>query len=391
MADGLGRRVGGRPGAGQVTPFTGRARVDMKTKRLALRLRSGDVAVIAHEDVDETAARALIKSRVRAVVNIRPFLTGRFPAMGAELLHRQGVVLVEAAASDLGAFRDGEQVSFDGKRLLDQTGQPICAAAQVDSAQIEQQMAAGRSRLNHELEQFIGNTLAYAEAEKSLILSPLSPPALATQCRGRQVLIVIRGQDYDRDLAAVRAYIREVRPVLIGVDGGADALLHAGLRPDMIVGDMDSVSDQALASGAELVVHAYPDGRAPGLERLEQLGLKPVVVRAIGTSEDLAMLLAYEQGAELIVAVGSHLSMFEFLEKGRPGMASTLLTRIKVGSILVDAKGVSRLYQRSVRWTHLLVLSLAGALTMVLIFLSAPATQNLGRIIWLKLRYTLGL
>ncbi len=391
MADGLGRRFGVGPGADHVAPFTGRARVDIKTKRLALRLRAGDVAVIAHEDVDETAARALIKSRVRAVVNIRPFLTGRFPAMGAELLQRQGVVLVEATASDLGAFRDGEEISFDGKRLIDQAGQPICAATQVGAARIEQQMAAGRSRLNHELEQFIGNTLAYAEAEKSLILSPLSPPALTTQCRGRQVLIVIRGQDYDRDLAAVRAYIREVRPVLIGVDGGADALLHAGLRPDMIVGDMDSVSDQALASGAELVVHAYPDGRAPGLERLEQLGLKPAVVRAIGTSEDLAMLLAYEQGAELIVAVGSHLSMFEFLEKGRPGMASTLLTRIKVGSILVDAKGVSRLYQRGVRWTHLLVLSLAGALTMVLIFLSAPATQNLGRIIWLKLRYTLGL
>ncbi len=387
----LRRRLRNRPNPDETEALSGRARVDVKTKRLALRLRAGDLAVVAHEDLDETAARALVRRRVKAVVYIRPFLTGRFPALGAQILYENGVALIEATAPDLAAFTDGTEISFDGRRILDQHGQPICQASRVGAGRIEQQMMAGRRRLHSELEQFIGNTLSYAEAEKSLILSPLSPPALTTQFHGHQVLIVIRGQDYSRDLAAVRGYIRDVRPVLVGVDGGADALLSAGLKPDMIVGDMDSVSDQALGSGAELVVHAYPDGRAPGQERVQKLGLSHCLVPSIGTSEDLAMLLAYEQGAELIVAVGSHLSMFEFLEKGRPGMASTLLTRIKVGSILVDAKGVSRLYQTGVRWTHLVVLTAAGLLTMVLIFLSAPATQNLGQIIWLKIRYTLGL
>lgn len=386
----LRRRLGIGPSPDLAGPLQGKARVDVKTKRLALRLRAGDLAVVAHEDLDETAARALVHSRVKAVVNIRPFLTGRFPALGAQILHEHGIVLIEAAAADLADFTEGAAISFDGRHILDQRNQPICAARRIGADDIEQQMGAGRRRLHGELEQFIGNTLAYAEAEKSLILSPLSPPSLTTKFRGHQVLIVIRGQDYSRDLAAVRSYIREVRPVLIGVDGGADALLSAGMKPHMIVGDMDSVSDHALSSGAELVVHAYPDGRAPGQERLERLGLSHCLVRSIGTSEDLAMLLAYEQGAELIVAVGSHLSMFEFLEKGRPGMASTLLTRIKVGSILVDAKGVSRLYQTGVRWTHLVVLAAAGLMTMILIFLSAPATQNLGQIIWLKIRYTLG-
>jgi uncharacterized membrane-anchored protein len=390
MLNEIRRRLKMRPNSPPSSPLQGRARVDVKTKRLALRLRPGDLAVVAHEDLDETAARALVHSRVRAVVNVRPFLTGRFPALGAQILHEHGIALIEAQAADLAAFTEGAEISFDGRNILDQGNHPICAASRIGAAEIEEQMTAGRRRLHGELEQFIGNTLAYAEAEKSLILSPLSPPSLTTQFRARQVLIVIRGQDYGRDLAAVRGYIREVHPVLIGVDGGADALLSAGMKPHLIVGDMDSVSDHALTSGAELVVHAYPDGRAPGQERLQKLGLRHCLVRSIGTSEDLAMLLAYEQGAELIVAVGSHLSMFEFLEKGRPGMASTLLTRIKVGSILVDAKGVSKLYQRGVRWTHLVVLAGAGLLTMILIFLSAPATQNLGQIIWLKLRYTFG-
>src|SRR5262249_36493978 len=145
--------------------------------------------------------------------------------------------------------------------------------------------------------------------------------------------------------AALRPYIREYRPVMIGVDGGADALLEAGYRPDLIVGDMDSVSDEALLGGAELVVHAYRDGRAPGLERLERLGLPAVVFPAAATSEDIAILLADDNGAALIVAVGAHTTLMEYLDKGRAGMASTFLTHLRVGGKLVDAKGVSRLYR----------------------------------------------
>jgi uncharacterized membrane-anchored protein len=191
------------------------------------------------------------------------------------------------------------------------------------------------------------------------------------------VLIVVRGYHYKEDLVALRPYIREYRPILVGVDGGADALLEMRLKPDMIVGDMDSVSDAALQSGAELVVHAYRDGRAPGLERLERMGLHAIAFPATGTSEDVAMLLADDKGAELIVAVGTHATLVEFLDKGRAGMASTFLTRLRVGGKLIDAKGVSRLYRSRIPIWMLGLLLLAGITAVLMTVLTTPTGQVL--------------
>lgn len=368
----------------------GRVRVDKKTKQLARRLKPGDIAVVDHEDLDETAARSLVRAGVRAVVNGSLFLSGRFPTSGPGILLTEGVALIEAPSLPVMSYSEGDELLFDGSFLY-RNGDLFGEAALLSRPELEARLEDSRQNMNGELARFVGNTLAWAESEKDLILSPLQVPPLRTSFSGRQVLVVVRGQDHARDLSTVRSYIREVRPVLVGVDGGADALLSVGLKPDLIVGDMDSVSDESLRSGAELLVHAYADGRSPGLDRIHRMGLEAQVVPAPGTSEDVALLLAFERGAELIVAVGTHISMVEFLEKGRPGMASTLLTRIKVGSILVDAKGVSRLYQGRLKWGHVLALTLTGLFTMVLIFLSAPSTQDLGRIIWIKLRYTFGL
>ena len=171
-------------------------------------------------------------------------------------------------------------------------------------------------------------------------------PTSAPRSTGGTSLIVVRGYHYREDLATLRPYIREYRPVLIGVDGGADALLEAGYRPDLIVGDMDSVSDDALTLRRRDRRARLPrrPGARPGAGRSE-LGSEAVVFPATGTSEDVAMLLADDKGAALIVAVGTHATLVEFLDKGRAGMASTFLTRLRVGSKLVDAKGVSRLYR----------------------------------------------
>ena len=178
-------------------------------------------------------------------------------------------------------------------------------------------------------------------------------PQLRTRFRDRHALIVARGPGYKSDLRMVRPYIRDFRPVLVAVDGGADALREVGLAADMIVGDFDSVSDAALRAGAELVVHAYPGGDAPGAARLRWLGLEFETVSAPGISEDLALQLAHEKGATLLVAVGTHFNLVEFLERNRDGMASTFVTRLKVGESLVDAKGVSRLVSRRVGvWPH---------------------------------------
>ena len=236
----------------------------------------------------------------------------------------------------------------------------------------EESYEAAKARTGLELERFAENTLEYLREEHQSVLGALGVPDLKTSMRGRQVLVVVRGADFREDLAHLRGYVREMRPVLVGVDGGADALLDFGLRPDLILGDFDSVSDRALRCGAELVVHAYPGGRAPGATSLQALGLPHLTVEASGTSEDVAMLLAYEKGAELIVAVGAHASMVEFLDKGRGGMASTFLTRLKVGQILVDAKGVSKLYESRIRKRDmvffLLAVMLCFAVVVVTVF-----------------------
>ena len=185
--------------------------------------------------------------------------------------------------------------------------------------------------------------------------------------------MVVRGYHYKEDLAALRSYIREVGPVLIGVDGGADTLLEEGYRPHLIVGDMDSVSEKALLSGAEIVVHAYPNGFAPGEDRLKALQLPYKVMKVSGTSEDMALLLAHGKGAELIVAVGTHGNLRKFLDKGRMGMASTFLVRLRVGEILMDAKGVSRLYSARIRGRDLALLIGAALFAMAIVAsISAP-------------------
>jgi uncharacterized membrane-anchored protein len=236
-------------------------------------------------------------------------------------------------------------------------------------------MHEARAGLAVQIEAFATNTMEFIRKERDLLLDGIGIPPIHTRIEGRHTLVVVRGYHYREDLQMLRPYIREYRPLLIGVDGGADAILEAGYRPDLIVGDMDSVSDRALQSGAELVVHAYRDGRAPGLARVEALGLTPVVFPATGTSEDVAMLLADDAGAELIVAVGSHVTLVEFLDKGRDGQASTFLTRLRVGGKLVDAKGVSRLYAARIPPRLLLAMLLVGMLALFAAISATPGGQ----------------
>ncbi len=370
----------------------GTVRVGCRTKELVKRLRPGEIALVSHRDMDELAARSLAECRVQAVLNTDLFASGRFPNSGPGLLLDKGVVMVE----DLGQqvmekVKEGELVEvIDGQVVKD--GEVVARGRVVTPQVLHGIMEMACQREGEEIESFLRNTLEHARREKELLLGTLEFPPLGVEFRGRHALIVVRGQGYREDLEAIKAYIREVRPVLVGVDGGADALLEFGYRPDVIVGDMDSISDKALRCGAELVVHAYLDGRAPGLCRLKGLGLKAHEVPAPGTSEDLAMLLAYHQGAELLVAVGSHSNFVDFLEKGRPGMASTLLVRMKVGRKLVDARGVSKLYRYPFKYHYVLELLLAALIPVLVVTLVAPATPYLlyFRLLAMKVRLVMG-
>ena len=226
-------------------------------------------------------------------------------------------------------------------------------------------MEAARVSIGEELQRFAENTLEYIRREADLTFEPVTLPPLRVDMKGRHALVVVRGHDYRDDLHALKAYIKEYRPVLIAVDGGADALLDEGFTPDVIIGDFDSVSEQALGVGADLVHHVHRDGRAPGRENLELWGVPYHEFVVDGTSEDVAMLLAFEAGATLIVAVGTHSTMVEFLDKGRPGMSSTFLTRLRLGPVLVDAKGVNRLYEGRVRRRDLVLLVGSALVAMV--------------------------
>jgi uncharacterized membrane-anchored protein len=369
---------------------TGPAKLDRRTKHLVRRLSADDIAIIDHADLDRVSAEELLDCGVRVVINVADSQTGRYPNPGPLLLVRGGVRLIDAPGADLfDSVSDGEVLTVRGAGLF-RNGTRLVAGRELRADELSEALRDQRSRVTEALESFAENTMRYLREEGRLLSEGIGFPALETRFRDRHALVVVRGPGHKRDLRIVRPYIRDFRPVLVAVDGGADALLEEGYKPHVIVGDMDSVSDRALTSGAELVVQAYEDGRAPGAERLHKLGLDHHVVPAPATSEDIALLLAFEKGAELIVAVGSHLNLIEFLERNRSGMSSTFLTRLRVGEILIDAKGVSRLFSRRVGLGPLVALSLAGLGALVVAVVVSPQLRSAIELLALRLRDLLG-
>jgi uncharacterized membrane-anchored protein len=366
--------------------FTGTARLDKRTKHLVQRIGSGDIAIIDHRDLDRVSAEELVDSGVRVVVNVAESQTGRFPNPGPLTLVRGGVKLVDAPGAGLfDDVSDGETLTVRGGSVF-RNGTILASGRVLDEGELDRALVAQRGRVTEALEAFAENTMRYLREEGRLLSEGAEFPPLRTRFRDRHALVVARGPGMERDLRMIRPYIRDYKPVLVAVDGGADALLEAGVKPDVIVGDMDSVSDGALRSGAEILVHAYRNGAAPGAARCEKLGVAHQVVSLSGISEDVALLLAYEKGAELIVAVGTHFTLAEFLERDRAGMSSTFLTRLKVGEILVDAKGVSRLFSRRVGLWPLVLFALAGLAAILVAILFSPALRHLIELLgsWLR-------
>jgi uncharacterized membrane-anchored protein len=368
------RRLRSRDLAG----VTATARLDRRTKNLAKRLQPGDIAIIDHVDLDRVSADSMIRSQVSAVVNAAPSISGRYPNLGPQLLVEAGIPLVDDVGTDVfDQVKEGQQVRLDGETLY--LGDAVVAKGTIQTAEsVAADMAVAKEGLSEQLKAFVTNTFEYISRDSELLVEGIRLPPLRTRLAGRHALVVARGYRYHEDLQALRSYIREFKPVIIGVDGGANALIEAGYWPHMIVGDMDSVSDKALKSGAEVVVHAYRNGHAPGLPRVQDLGIDSVTCPADGTSEDVAVLLADEAGASLIVTVGMRFGLAEFLDKGRSGMASAVLTRIRVGDKIVDAKGVSRLYQTRISARSLILLAVAALVPVIALAWTPPGRLFLG-------------
>lgn len=371
----------------------GIAKLDKRTKDLVQRLNSNDIAIIDHEDMDRVSAETLVSSGVETVINAAPSISGAYPNIGPLILARSGINIIDHAGQEVfDKITEGSPIVVDGDSIY-LGDELIATGTRLSVASIEAAMELAKENIGDRLDEFARNTIAYLEKEKDILTNEMWVPELRTPVANRHVLVVVRGYDFREDIETLKSYIREMKPVLVGVDGGADAIIDAGFKPDIIVGDMDSVTDAALTSGAELIVHAYEDGRAPGLERLTDLGVgKDAHVWPLrATSEDLALLLAWELGADLIVAVGTHANLVEYLDKGRKGMASTFLVRLKVGPKLVDAKGVNKLYRSTVSPGMIFPLVISALCVIgVLVFIS-PAVRGLMSLFILNVRLWLNI
>jgi uncharacterized membrane-anchored protein len=373
--------------------LTGKAILGRKTKEILPLLDGVTIPVIDHENLDRITAETLVEAGVNAVVNAAGSTTGKYPNMGPFILARAGVYILDGVGKKVfERLSTGDEIELRGDGVYKE-GELLAVGEHLDEETAERRLRESRRVVGVALESFAQNTIEFMRHEQDLLFSRLKVPTdLAREMRGRQVLVVVRGYDYRQDLAALRTYLREVRPFIIGVDGGADALLEAGWKPDLVFGDMDSVSEEGLRLAARLLVHAYPDGNCPGLERLRAAGIADAeTLPAPGLSEDVAILIAEQCGAELIVAVGTHVGLVEFLDKGRRGASSTFLTRLKVGARLVDAKGVSKLYPSRVSVWQLVALVVAALVAISAIVYSSHSLADIFQILAIKLRLLLGI
>jgi uncharacterized membrane-anchored protein len=416
-----GRVDGRRPPPGAAPPagstsrtlrtVKGRVRAGRRTKLLVRHMSRGEIALIDHLDIDRVSAEELIAAGAGAVLNCRASSSGTYPNLGPQLLVEAGVLLVDLPDDALfECVSDGDELVIVVSQLLDalepapggwrehgeivgqvlRGGEELARGEVLDTERVRSETDARRREIGEALERFARNTVEHMREERELLAGRIELPRFATDFRDRSTLVVVRGVGHQRDLRALRPFIRDMRPVIVAVDGGAEAVLEAGLVPHMIVGDMDSAGASALSCGAELVLHSYRDGGAPGRERLEELELPFKVVPAPGTSQDLALLIAAEKGARLIVSVGSQFNLVEFLDRNRKGMSSTFLTRLRIGEILVDAKGVSRLYHPRPSLKPLLVVIAAGIVALAAVVWMTPALRDVADLLWLKLQLLLG-
>jgi uncharacterized membrane-anchored protein len=344
----------------------GVARVDRRTDGLLRRVKAGEIAVIDQVDLDRATAEALVSAQVAAVVNAAPSISGRYPNLGPEVLVAAGIVLLDDVGDEaLRVIKDGSRIRIH-EGVVYAGELELARGVEQNADSVADAMVEAKSGLTHQLEAFAANTIEFMRRERSMLLDGAGVPDVQVRLADRQVLVVATGYDHEAELKLLAHFIREYRPVLVGVGAGADALIKAGHRPQLIVGDPSEISSEALTCGADVVVPAFADGHAPGLHRVQDLGVGAVTFPSSANPEDLALLIAAHGGASLVVTVGLSASMAEFLDRGRSGsIASTFLTRLQLGGLLVDGRVIASLYRSRISVGAILLMA-ASALVAVL-------------------------
>ena len=361
----------------------GVARGDRDTGALLRRLRPGDIAVLDQVDLDRATADALVAADVAAVVNAAPSISGRFPNLGPQILVDARIPLVDAVGAEaLHIVKDGARVRLH--EGVFHAGEQVLAEGVAQTADsVADALVEAKSGLAHQLEAFAANTIEFMRRERAMLLDGVGVPHVQVDLAGRQVLVVAAGYDHVADLGRLGRFVREHRPRLIGVGAGADALLAAGHKPHLIVGNPAEISEEALTCGADVVVPAFADGHSPGLHRVQDVGAGAVTFPSSANPEDLALLLAHHHGASMIITVGLSASMTEFLDRGRSGSnASTFLTRLQTGGRVVDGRVVAALHRNRISgWLALLLLVAAAAAVIGALLVSRAGD---GVLVWVQ-------
>ncbi|MFX0578738.1 putative cytokinetic ring protein SteA [Nocardia nepalensis] len=356
---------------------TGIARVDRNTRRLLKRVGPGDVVILDEMDLDRLTADRLVEAGVLAVVNTSPSISGRYPNLGPEVLVANGILLLDTVSSDAFKIKDGTKVRIDegvvyADKLVKKEPEVLVTGIELTESDIAERMIEARNGLADHLEAFAGNTIEFIRTESALLIDGIGVPELELGMKHRHVVVVADGPDHADDLRRLKPFIKEYAPIMVGVGRGADTLMKQGYRPDLIVGDPDEITTATLKSGAEVILPADTDGDAKGLERIQDLGIGATTFPSSGAPSDLALLLAHHHGASLIVTAGAAASLDDFFDRGRrDSNPATFLTRLKIGTKLVDAKAVATLYRNRVSGTAIAMVVLAALIAVIVAMLAS--------------------
>ncbi len=344
----------------------GTARVDRDIDRLLRRVCPGDIAVLDILDLDRITADALVDAEIAAVINASPSVSGRYPNLGPEVLLANGVTLIDETGTDVfKKIKDGSKVRLYNGGVYAGDRRLIRGTERTDE-EIAELMQEAKSGLVAHLEAFAGNTIEFIRSESPLLIDGIGIPDVDIELRRRHVVVVADEDDAADDLKRLKPFIKEYQPVLIGVGSGADVLRQAGYRPQLIVGDPSNLSIEVLKCGAQVVLPADADGHAPGLERIQDLGVGAMTFPAAGSPADLALLLADHHGAALLVTVGHRANIETFFDRTRQDSnPSTFLTRLRVGEKVVDAKAVATLYHNRISGGAIALLILTMLLSVI--------------------------
>ncbi len=356
----LSRTNGSRPGV------VGTARVDRDVDRLLRRVCPGDIVVLDVLDLDRITADALVDAEIAAVVNASPSVSGRYPNLGPEVLVANGVTLIDETGPEVfKKVKDGAKVRLFNGGVYSGDRRLIRGTERTDQ-EIADLMQEAKSGLVAHLEAFAGNTIEFIRSESPLLIDGIGIPDVDVELRHRHVVVVADEDHAADDLKRLKPFIKEYQPVLIGVGTGAEVLRKAGYRPQLIVGDPNELSAEVLKCGAQVVLPADADGHAPGLERIQDLGVGAMTFPAAGSPTDLALLLADHHGAALLVTAGHSANIETFFDRSRQhSNPSTFLTRLRVGEKVVDAKAVATLYHNRISGGAIALLILTMLISVI--------------------------